>query len=81
LHLNAFDALGRAKRTKKSIKEQIRDAKAITDLPLDPKLYPKIQFSTRGEKLGQWVNYTTLYTSPAVRPSAGTLSTTSQKVP
>jgi hypothetical protein len=43
LHLNAFDALGRAKRTKKSIKEQIRDAEAIPDLPLDPKLYPKIQ--------------------------------------
>lgn len=41
--LNAFDALGRAMGTKKSLKEQIRDAKAIIDLPLDPKLYPKIQ--------------------------------------
>lgn len=40
---NAFSALGCAGRTKKSLKEQIRDAKAITDLPLDPKLYPKIQ--------------------------------------
>ncbi|KAK4171357.1 hypothetical protein QBC36DRAFT_340122 [Triangularia setosa] len=40
---NAFNALGRAGGTKKSLKEQIRDAKAIIDLPLDPKLYPKIQ--------------------------------------
>ncbi|KAH6632473.1 hypothetical protein F5144DRAFT_650543 [Chaetomium tenue] len=40
---DAFDALGRAVATKKSLKEQIRDAKAITDLPLDPKQYPKIQ--------------------------------------
>jgi len=41
--LNAFDALGRAIHTKKSLKEQIRDTKTIIDLPLDPKLYPKIQ--------------------------------------
>lgn len=41
--LDAFDALGRAMGTKKSLKEQIRDAKAIIDLPLNPKLYPKIQ--------------------------------------
>jgi hypothetical protein len=40
---DAFDALGRAVGTKKSLKEQIRDAKAIIDLPLDPKQYPKIQ--------------------------------------
>jgi hypothetical protein len=42
-HFDAFDALGRAVGTKRSLKEQIRDAKAIIDLPLDPKLYPKIQ--------------------------------------
>ncbi|KAK4233066.1 hypothetical protein C8A03DRAFT_39251, partial [Achaetomium macrosporum] len=41
---NAFNALGRpGGGAKKSLKEQIRDAKAITELPLDPKLYPKIQ--------------------------------------
>ncbi|KAK4175152.1 hypothetical protein QBC36DRAFT_28460 [Triangularia setosa] len=40
---NAFNALGRVGGTKKSLKDQIRDAKAIIDLPLDPKLYPKIQ--------------------------------------
>jgi hypothetical protein len=40
---NAFNALGRPGGAKKSLKEQIRDAKAVTELPLDPKLYPKIQ--------------------------------------
>ncbi|KAK4097457.1 hypothetical protein N658DRAFT_489217 [Parathielavia hyrcaniae] len=49
--LNAFDALGRAMGTKKSLKEQIRDAKAIIDLPLDPKLYPKIQGPDKRKRL------------------------------
>ena len=44
---NAFDALGRAVVTKKSLKEQICDAKAIIDLPVDPKQYPKIQGSDK----------------------------------
>jgi len=40
---NASNVLGCVKGIKKSLKEQIRDAQAITGLPLDTKLYPKIQ--------------------------------------